>query len=262
MIGGAIGAGLFVGSGGALETGGPASLVLGFIIIGIMMLFTMQALAELGVMFPVNGAFFTYAVRFISPSWGFAIGWDYAIQWLTVLPFELTAASITLDYWKGAADINNAVWITIFLVALVIIQIFGVRGYGEVEFVLSIIKIIACTGFIILAIIINCGGVPTDTRGYIGGRYWHNPGAFRNGFQGFCSVFVNAAFAFGGTELTGLAAAEAANPIKSIPLATKQVLWRITFFYVVALLMIGLIVPSSNRKPPLLVSKHSCRAVD
>jgi amino acid transporter len=93
---------------------------------------------------------------------------------------------------------------------LSIIQLFGVRGYGEVEFVLSFIKILACTGFIILGIIINCGGVPTDPRGYIGAEYWHAPyAAFKNGFKGFCSVFVTASFAFGGTELTGLAAAEA-----------------------------------------------------
>ena len=116
-------------------------------------------------------------------------------------------------------------WITVFLVALSAIQIFGIRGYGEVEFVLSIIKIAACTGFIILGIIINCGGVSTDPRGYIGGLYWHDPGAFRNGFKGFCSVFVTASFAFGGTELTGLAAAEAADPLRSIPRATKQVFW-------------------------------------
>jgi amino acid transporter len=112
--------------------------------------------------------------------------------------------------------------------------------------VLSIIKIIALTGFIILAIIINCGGVPTDNRGYIGGRYWHHPGAFRNGFKGFCTVFVTAAFAFGGTELVGLAAAEAEDPRKSLPKATRQVFWRITFFYVVTLLLVGLIVPSDS----------------
>lgn len=70
-----------------------------------------------------------------------------------------------------------------------------------VEFILSIIKITAVIGFIILAIIIDCGGVPGDPRGYIGGHYFHDPGAFRNGFQGFCSVFVTAAFSFSGTEL-------------------------------------------------------------
>lgn len=114
------------------------------------------------------------------------------------------------------------------------------------EFVLSMIKIVACTGFIILGIIIDCGGVPTDHRGYLGAEYWHHPGGFANGFKGFCSVFVTAAFAFSGTELTGLAAAEAANPTKQIPQATKQVFWRITFFYVVNLFILGLIVPYDN----------------
>lgn len=67
------------------------------------------------------------------------------------------------------------------------IQIFGVLGYGEVEFVLSMIKILACIGFIIFGIVVNCGGVPSDDRGYIGARYWHDPGAFKNGFKGFCT---------------------------------------------------------------------------
>lgn len=107
-------------------------------------------------------------------------------------------------------------------------------------------KIVACVGFIILGIIINCGGVPTDNRGYIGGRYWHDPGAFRNGFKGFCSVFVTAAFSFGGTELVGLAAAEAVNPGKALPKASKQVFWRISFFYVLSLFIIGLILPSDD----------------
>ncbi|GAM84440.1 hypothetical protein ANO11243_024360 [Dothideomycetidae sp. 11243] len=246
-IGGAIGAGLFVGAGGALSTGGPASLLIGFIVIGIMLLFTVQALGELAVLYPVNGAFFTYICRFINESWGFAVGWNYAISWLTVLPFEITAACLTIKFWntKGG-NVNPAVWVTVFLIALMVVQVFGVRGYGEVEFFLACIKIMACLGFIILAIVIDVGGVPTDHRGYIGAHYWHDPGAFANGFKGFCSVFVTASFAFGGTELTGLCAAEAANPRKSIPLATKQVFWRITFFYVVNLFLLGLVVPYTN----------------
>jgi len=241
-IGGAIGAGLFVGSGSALAAGGPASLVLCFIIIGVMLLLVMQALAELGVLYPVNGGFFKYNLRFINRSWGFATGWDYAIQWLIILPFELTAASLTLAYWQGARDVNVGVWIAVFLVALSAVQIFGVRGFGEVEFILSLIKVVALLGFIIYAIVLDCGGVAGQP--YIGARYWYSPGAFQGGFYGFCSVFVTASFAFGGTELTGLAAAEAANPLRSIPQATKQVFWRITIFYVVSLLMVGLVVPS------------------
>ncbi|KAH6677586.1 amino-acid permease [Halenospora varia] len=241
-IGGSIGAGLFVGSGSALHTGGPASLVLGYIIVGSMLLCTVQALGELAVLFPVNGAFFTYIVRFVDPAFGFAVGWDYAISWLTVLPFELVAAGITIGFWRE--DLNIGIWISMFLVLLCIIQIFGVRGYGEVEFILSVIKVMGCIGFIILAVVIDCGGV--GQQGYLGAKYWHDPGAFANGFKGFCSVFVVAAFAFGGTELVGLAAAEAETPRKSIPTATKQVFWRITFFYVVSLFLLGLVVPYTN----------------
>jgi len=113
-----------------------------------------------------------------------------------------------------------------------------------VEFVLSTIKVLGLIGFIILAVVIDCGG--TGPQGYLGAHYWHDPGAFANGFKGFCSVFVVAAFAFGGTELVGLAAAEAENPRKSIPQATKQVFWRISFFYVVSLFLLGLIVPYTN----------------
>jgi amino acid transporter len=176
---------------------------------------------------------------------------------LTILPFELTAASITIDFWKGAANINVGVWIAVFLVALSAIQFFGVRAYGEVEFVLSIIKIIACVGFIILGIVIDTGAVPTDTRGYIGAKYWSEPGAFRNGFKGFCSVFVTASFAFGGTELVGLAAAESANPRKALPQAVKQVFWRIAFFYIVGLFILGLVVPSDN---PNLLHAHGANS--
>ncbi|KAH7159912.1 amino acid permease/ SLC12A domain-containing protein [Dactylonectria estremocensis] len=239
-IGGAIGAGLFVGSGGALAKGGPGALVID-IIIGIMLLLTTLALAEMAVLYPVNGAFYTYIVRFVDPSWGFAVGWEYALSWLTVLPFELIAASVTIKYWNDT--IHMAVWVTIFLVALTVVQIFGVRGYGEVEFVLSLIKIMACLGFIILGIIINCGGV--GDQGYLGVKYWHDPGAFTS-FKGFCSVFVVAAFAFGGTEMVGLAAAESADPRKSIPTASKQVFWRIALFYVINLFIVGIILKSTD----------------
>ncbi|KAJ5960730.1 uncharacterized protein N7479_007880 [Penicillium vulpinum] len=239
-VGGAIGAGLFVSTGSALRTGGPGSLLVCYLIVGGMLLLTVQALGELAVLYPVNGAFFTYCVRFISPAWGFAVGWDYAIQWLIILPFELTAASLTIRYWSET--LNSGIWIAVFLVVLTAIQFFGVRGYGEVEFVLGAIKIAAVIGFIILGIVIDCGGAPKG--GYIGAHYWYDPGAFTD-FKGFCSVFVTAAFAFAGTEMAGLAAAEAANPAKSIPKASKQVFWRIMIFYVLGTFIIGLIVPSN-----------------
>lgn len=226
-IGGSIGTGLFVGSGSALATGGPASLVLAYGLIGIMLYCVVQALGELAVAFPVAGAFSVYASRFLDPAWGFAMGWTYQLQWAVTLPLEIVAASLTLQFWAGSRSVNSAAWVTIFLVAIIIINFFGVRGYGEAEFVFSIIKVVAVIGFCILGIIIDTGGVPGDTRGYIGAHYWHDPGAFNAGFKGLCSVFVTAAFSFSGTELVGLAAAETENPRLSLPTAVKQVFWRI-----------------------------------
>lgn len=266
-IGGSIGTGLFVTSGAALQGGGPASLVIAFIIIGILMFCTVQALGELAVLFPVAGSFSAYSTRFLDPAWGFAMGWNYAMQWLVVLPLEIVAASITLGFWPGARDTNSAAWVTIFLVVIICINFFGVRGYGEAEFVFAIIKVIAVIGFIILGIILNCGGGPNG--GYIGGSFWKTnnvpadyfgythdgqpagsiaSGAFHHGFKGLCSVFVTAAFSFAGTELVGLAAAEASNPRKTLPTAIKQVFWRIALFYVVALTIVSLLVPYGDAR--------------
>lgn len=145
-IGGSIGTGLFVGSGKALAYGGPASLLIAFSLIGMMMYCTVQALGEMAVLFPVAGSFAAYSTRFLDPSWGFAMGWNYALQWLVVLPLEIVAASITVDYWIHDQKMNAA-WVSIFLVVIIIINFFGVKGYGEAEFVFSIVKVTAVIGY-------------------------------------------------------------------------------------------------------------------
>lgn len=241
-IGGAIGTGLFIGSGKVLANGGPASVVIAYMLIGAMIYCTVHALGELAVTFPVSGAFVTYNNRFLDPSWGFAMAWNYAMQWLIVLPLEIVAASITVQYWDSKT--NPAAYCVAFYVLIMAINLFGVKGYGEAEFVFSLIKVLAVIGFIILGIIIVCGGGPKG--GYIGAKYWHDPGSFNHGFKGLCSVFVTAAFAFSGTELVGLASAETANPRKALPKATKQVFWRITLFYIVSLVVVGCMVPYNN----------------
>ena len=229
-------------TGKSLSNGGPASVLIAYSLIGGMLFCTVQALGELAVIFPVAGSFSAYSTRFLDPAWGFAMGWNYAMQWLIVLPLEVVAAAITVEYWN--VSISPAAWVAIFLTIIISINLFGVRAYGEAEFVFSLVKVIAVIGFIILGIILDIGGGPSGQ--YIGGKYWHNPGAFNNGFKGLCSVFVTAAFAFAGTELVGLAAAETANPRKSLPTAVKQVFWRITLFYIVSLTLVGLLVPYND----------------
>ncbi|UPK95252.1 hypothetical protein LCI18_006187 [Fusarium solani-melongenae] len=254
-FGGSIGTGLFVASGVALYRGGPASLLLAFIIMGVMQFFTMQALGELSVAFPVGGSFANYSTRFLDPSWGFAMGWNYTLQYLIVLPLEIIAGAFTTMYWNP--EPSKSIFVAMFLVIIAGINLLGVRGYGEAEFIFSTVKVIAILGFILLGIIINVMGHPDS--GYIGFQYWSNPGAFHHGFKGFASVLVTATFSFAGTEMVGLAAAETANPRKSLPAAVKQVFWRISIFYITSILLIGLLVPYNQ--PRLLGAKFGSDAV-
>jgi amino acid transporter len=147
------GTGLFVGSGAALQAGGPASLIIAYGLIGVMLYCTVHALGELAVAFPVAGSFAVYASRFLDPAGGFCMGWNYALSWLVTLPLEIVAASITMSFWDGARDVDQAVWVTIYLVLIIryaqsvrlrnskwkltvdSINLFGVKGYGEAEFV-------------------------------------------------------------------------------------------------------------------------------
>ena len=122
-----------------------------------------------------------------------------------------------------------------FWAFIVIVNVFGVLGFAEEEFWSSVLKLAAIITFMIIGLVLVVGGGPSTSDpatgiydSYWGARLWYDPGAFRNGFKGVCSVFVTAAFAFSGTELVGLAAAESKNPAKALPGAIKQVFWRIT----------------------------------
>lgn len=117
-----------------------------------------------------------------------------------------------------------------FWLVIIVVNIFGTLGYAEEEFWSSCFKLAAIVIFMIVAVILICGGGPSNGEfdTYQGAKLWYDPGAFQNGFRGFCGVFVTAAFSFSGTELVGLAAAESNNPAKALPGAIKQVFWRIT----------------------------------
>lgn len=131
---------------------GPAALLIAFGIIGIMIFNVVYALGELAVMFPVSGGFYTYSTRFIDPSWGFAMGWNYVLQWAVVLPLELTVAGLTVEYWN--ANVTVAAWITIFWLAIIVINVFGTLGYAEEEFWSSLLKLAAIVIFMLIGIVL------------------------------------------------------------------------------------------------------------
>jgi len=242
-VGGSIGTGLFIGSGGALRRGGPAGVLIAWIIMGVMLISTVQNIGEMAIMYPVTGGFYTLVSRFIDPSWGFAMGWNYVAQWAVVLPLELTAAAFTLQYWDKDGSISVAVWITVFFVVILILNLNPV-GFAEEEFWTSCLKLLVVTMFLIASFIFVLGGGPSSGAfgEYWGARNYYEPGAFANGFKGVCSVFVTAAFSYAGTELVGLAATEHPNPRKALPSACKMTFWRVSFIYIMSLLFIGLLI--------------------
>lgn len=241
-LGGCVGSGLLIVSGQALAAGGPAGILIGWAVVSSFLYCVMQALAELSSAFPISGAFATYATRFIDPSFGFAAGWNYAIFWVVVMPLELVAASLTINFWQ--LDINSVAWVAIFYVLIIALNMFGTAGFEYFELFASIIKLIGIVGFDILAIVLICGG---GNEGYIGAKYWHNPGPFAHGFKGVVTVLITATYSLAGTELVSLTAAESkANPRIALPRAIKMVFYRIVVFYLFTLTLIGFLVSSKN----------------
>lgn len=251
-LGGTIGTGLFLGIGRAFATGGPLSILLGYTFVGIMLFAMMMSLGEMATWLPLPGAIPQFATRYISPAFGFATGWNSWYSYAITLCAEISAATTVISYWQGAKDINPAAWISLILVLILFLNIFAVKIYGEAEFIFASIKIITIIGLLILALIIDVGGVKSQPR--LGFHYWKNPGAMNTyiasgnegRFLGFWATMVNAAFSYGGVEMVVTAAGEAENPRHNIPKAVRRVFWRILFFYVLGSLAIGVLVPYND----------------
>ncbi|KAF8844099.1 amino acid permease [Paxillus ammoniavirescens] len=250
-IGGVIGTGLFVGTATSLASGGPVGLLLGFIMMGTIVLSVMVSLGEMIAYLPIPGGHIKLAERFVDPAMSFAMGWNYWYNWTIVA--ELSAAAILIDYWHP--NVNNAVFVMMCIIVVVTINMLGAGAYGETEFVFASIKVLTITGLIILGVVIDLGGGPDHDR--IGFRYWKNPGPFvqykniagaKGRFLGWWAVLNNAAFSFIGTEIVAIAAGEAKNPRRNLPKAIRRVYIRILLFYILGTTVIGLLVPSNNQQ--------------
>lgn len=253
-IGGAIGTGLIIGTGKALAQAGPGSIFISYTIIGFLVFLVMAALGEMAAWLPMSAGFTGYASRFCDPSLGFALGWCYWFKYIIVTPNQLTAAALVIQYWVDREKINPGVWITIFLVVICCINYFGIRFFGEFEFWLSSFKVVTIVGVIILSLVLALGGGPDhDRKGF---RYWNDPGAFKpyieegsaGRFLGLWSTMVTATFAYLGTELVGVTVGEAQNPRKTIPRAIRLTFYRILFFYVLSVLLVGMNVPYNSKE--------------
>ncbi|KAH8898196.1 hypothetical protein GQ53DRAFT_742316 [Thozetella sp. PMI_491] len=239
-IGGTIGTGLFLGTGKSLAVAGPASMLIAYLIVGAIVFVTMLSLGEMSSFIPVAGSFCTFAGRFVDDAFGFAITWQYFINDGVSTASDLVALQLLLKYWTD----NFPGWALslIFWFVLIAANIVTVAVYGELEYWLSLLKVITIVIFILLGIAVNAGG--NIAHHYIGGENWRLPGApFVGGFGGFATVFVTAAFAYGGTESIAITAGETKNPTRNMPRVVKNVFWRILLFYILSVLLIGLNIP-------------------
>lgn len=251
-LGGAIGTGLFLGIGRALTTAGPLSLFLGYVIVSSGIFAMMMSLGEMATWLPLPGAIPQFCDRYVDAALGFAVGWNTWFTAVITLCAEISAVCSLVQYWEGARDINISAWISILIVVVVFLNVFAVAIYGEAEFIFASIKVLTIIGLLILALIIDLGGVPGQER--LGFHYWKHPDPMKNyistgstgRFLGFWATLVNAAFSFGGVEMVAVAAGESEDPRRNIPKAVRRIFWRIITFYILGSLAVGLICPSDD----------------
>lgn len=237
-LGGAIGTGLFYGSAATIQLAGPA-IIVSYMIGGAIMYLIMRMLGEMSTQEPVAGAFSHFACKYWGDFPGFLAGWNYWFLYILVSMAELTVVGIYVAYWLP----DFPAWQTslIVLVTITTINLVNVRLYGEFEFWFALIKVLAVIGMIVLGIVLIFSGLGGDATGF--SNLWTHGGFLPNGIQGLLLSLVVVMFSFGGTELIGITAGEAADPKSSIPKAVKQVMWRILLFYVGALTVIMIIYP-------------------
>ncbi|MVO97986.1 MULTISPECIES: amino acid permease [Paenibacillus] len=246
-LGGSIGTGLFLASGGAIASAGPGGALLAYAAIGIMVYFLMTSLGELSAYMPVSGSFSTYASRFIDPAFGFALGWNYWFNWAITIAAELSAATLIMKFWLP--DSPSIIWSVLFLLLMFLLNYLTVKGYGESEYWFALIKIVTVIVFIIVGILMIFGIIGGEAVGF--SNFTLGDAPVNGGFMAILGVFMAAGFSFQGTEIVGVAAGESENPRENVPKAIRTIFWRILLFYILAIFVIGLLIPYTN---PNLIS--------
>ncbi|WP_010632721.1 amino acid permease [Sporolactobacillus vineae] len=238
-IGGAIGTGLFLGSGKSIHLAGP-SILFAYLIIGVALFFVMRALGQLLLSNLDHLSFIDFADEYIGPWAGFITGWTYWFCWIMTAMADITAVGKYIQFWFQIPQ-----WIPalLCLVVLTILNLLTVRMYGEIEFWFALIKVITIVALILVGIVMIIVGFKTDTGRVSIQNLWAYGGLFPNGLSGFFLGFQMAVFSFVGIELVGVTSAETADPEKTLPRAINSLPVRVLLFYVGALFVILCINP-------------------
>jgi len=246
-LGGTIGTGLFVGSGATLARGGPAFILVCYIILTILITCIITAITEVAAHIPIAGGTMSYfGFRYVSSSLGFAMGWLYWYSLGILVPYEIIGAGLVISYWNS--PVNIAVWITIFIIVILGLNALPVSVYGETEFWFASLKVFMMIGLLLLSFILFWCGGPNRQR--LGFHYWKDPGAtatwLKKGDAGrmvaFTSCLVHSAFPFTfAAELIVVTGGEMKNPRRNLPTAAKRYIYRLVIFYIGSVLSVGVI---------------------
>ena len=240
-IGGAIGTGLFMGSGKTISLAGP-SIIFVYMIIGFMLFFVMRAMGELLLSNLKYKSFIDFSADLLGPMAGYFTGWTYWFCWIVTGIADVIAISGYTHFWFP----DIPLWLpAIGCVALLLsLNLITVKMFGELEFWFAMIKIVAicalvCTG---LYMVTTAFQSPTGNSASMA-NLWNDGGMFPHGLMGFFAGFQIAVFAFVGIELVGTTAAETKNPERNLPRAINSIPLRIIMFYVFALIAILAVTP-------------------
>jgi len=239
-LGSAIGAGLFLGSGVGISAAGPAILV-SYVIAGIMIIFVMRMLGEMGAALPVSGSFSHYARIGIGRWAGFSMGWLYWFMLIMVLGVEITGAAGIVQSW--IPSVPQWVVALVFVTVFAVINLTRVANFGEFEFWFAALKVAVILGFLVIGVLLVFGLLPgtepVGTEHFLG----DGDGFAPNGLAGIAAGLLAVAFAFGGIEIVTIAAAESKDPERSIATAVRSVVWRISVFYLGSIAIMVLVLP-------------------
>lgn len=246
-IGGSIGTGLFLASGYSISVGGPGGALFAYVLMSIIVYFLMTSLGELSTYKPSSGSFCDYTTLYVGKSFGFAMGYNYWLNWAITIAAEISAASLVMGYWFPTI---NGVWFSVvFFILIFLANIFSVRVYGELEYWMSFIKVAVIIVFIALGIFAVCHEPTFGVN-----RWTVGDAPFHKGWLGFITVFLFAGFSFQGTELVGVASGETKDPEITIPKSIKMVFWRLALFYILSIAIITLLI---NYSDPRLASQDN-----
>ncbi|OKK19550.1 amino acid transporter [Streptomyces sp. CB00455] len=251
-IGGVIGAGLFVGSGGGIAKAGPAILV-SYALVGAMVVFVMRMLGEMAAASPNSGSFSAYADRALGRWAGFSIGWLYWFFWVVVLAVEATAGAAILEGWIPA--VPQWAWALIVMAVLTVTNLGSVASYGEFEFWFAGIKVVAIGAFVIVGMLAVFGLLPGSDNPGAGFAHLTDTGGFMPGGWGsILTGVLMVVFSFMGSEIVTLAAGESEDPRRAVTKATNSVIWRIGVFYLGSIFIVLTLLPWND---PSITEKGS-----